>query len=331
MSLRFPAAIRSPYSEYTHTDTHHTDTDGTPVPFTEFPIDPVLLDVPCVVPHNGETPNGDEHAQNIHAVSMLSVFGSRHSLPHHCHPRRQQQYSHLGTSVHHFPLQQPPSVSEHHYPLFSAFSDIPPPPSLEEQQLQTTQLPPTPPLSYTQPKHSVAKRRRRKERVQKIVPDPECSFCQGDDQKNNKSGLAEPMVSCTLCGRSGHPSCIQIPQLADVIRTYSWRCPECKECEICKAKEDDVSRTRLPLNILLINVHSPRCCSATCATVVGTLTVSLPRSVVHHAGNGTAHSARRRPLQHPNSLQPQSLPNRVANPPQQLRLSLFNLTLLRST
>ncbi|CAE7121396.1 unnamed protein product [Rhizoctonia solani] len=37
----------------------------------------------------------------------------------------------------------------------------------------------------------------------------------------------------------GHPSCMEIPQLGQVIRSYPWRCQECKECEICNAKGDD--------------------------------------------------------------------------------------------
>ncbi|QRV75053.1 histone acetyltransferase SAS3 [Ceratobasidium sp. AG-Ba] len=125
------------------------------------------------------------------------------------------------------------------YPSFSSFSDIPPPPPLEEQhQLAVAHLPPTPPLSLVQHKPSGVKRARRKERPQKVVPERVCSFCEGNDQKN-KLDMPEQMVSCAVCGSSGHPSCAGIQGLDQVIRTYAWRCQECKECEVCKSKGDD--------------------------------------------------------------------------------------------
>ncbi|EUC64801.1 MYST-like histone acetyltransferase [Rhizoctonia solani AG-3 Rhs1AP] len=68
--------------------------------------------------------------------------------------------------------------------------------------------------------------------------DIECSFCQGNAQ-TNRHGVAEDMASCAHCGRSGHPSCMEIPQLNEVIHSYPWRCQECKECEICHDKGDD--------------------------------------------------------------------------------------------
>ncbi|KAG1773526.1 hypothetical protein EDD22DRAFT_207464 [Suillus occidentalis] len=47
------------------------------------------------------------------------------------------------------------------------------------------------------------------------------------------------MVTCEECGRSGHPSCLQLGAIADTIRSYSWKCTECKTCEICQEKGDD--------------------------------------------------------------------------------------------
>ncbi|KAG9104993.1 hypothetical protein FRC06_002914 [Ceratobasidium sp. 370] len=215
MSLPLPAAHSPLYSEYAVADTHCAGKNGTPVPVTDYiPIDPALLNGSEGILPTGVALHADEHTPDLYA------------------------YPHLEAPSHPFTLQQLPGVPEYQYSLFSTFSDIPPPPPLEEQQLQTPQFPPTPPLSYIQPKPTTAKRPRKRERVQKLVPEPECSFCQGDDQKN-KYGVAELMVSCASCGRSGHPTCIQIPQLADVIRKYEWRCQECKECEICKEKGDD--------------------------------------------------------------------------------------------
>ena len=39
----------------------------------------------------------------------------------------------------------------------------------------------------------------------------------------------------------GHPSCIHLDELGDIVRSYPWRCSECKICEICHEKGDDVS------------------------------------------------------------------------------------------
>lgn len=68
--------------------------------------------------------------------------------------------------------------------------------------------------------------------------EPECGFCQGNDAKN-KIGEPERMVSCDECGRSGHPSCMQLDEISENIHSYPWKCMECKNCEICQEKGDD--------------------------------------------------------------------------------------------
>ncbi|EMD34113.1 hypothetical protein CERSUDRAFT_141605, partial [Gelatoporia subvermispora B] len=47
------------------------------------------------------------------------------------------------------------------------------------------------------------------------------------------------MVSCAECGRSAHPTCLDLADIGDVMRSYDWKCMECKNCEICHSKEDD--------------------------------------------------------------------------------------------
>jgi hypothetical protein len=96
------------------------------------------------------------------------------------------------------------------------------------------------------------KKRPRKEEV--------CGFCDGDDTKN-KEGQPELMITCDECGRSGnarsiyqfehcadtllpgHPSCMKLTEMGDILRSYPWKCIECKNCEICGKKGDDVSLT----------------------------------------------------------------------------------------
>ncbi|KAF8591104.1 hypothetical protein K439DRAFT_1059479 [Ramaria rubella] len=65
--------------------------------------------------------------------------------------------------------------------------------------------------------------------------DEDCSFCQGNDG-SNKNQQPEEMVSCVACGRSGHPSCLGIEGIANVLRSYPWNCIECKICELCEKK-----------------------------------------------------------------------------------------------
>ncbi|KAI6094569.1 hypothetical protein EDD16DRAFT_1784082 [Pisolithus croceorrhizus] len=82
------------------------------------------------------------------------------------------------------------------------------------------------------PPPKLPKRRRKPRREE------ECGFCQGNDSKN-KLGEPESMVSCDECGRSGHPSCMELARVADMMRSYPWRCIECKICEVCQEKGDD--------------------------------------------------------------------------------------------
>ena len=35
---------------------------------------------------------------------------------------------------------------------------------------------------------------------------------------------------------------MQLEKLGDVVRSYAWKCIECKNCEVCQEKGDDVSR-----------------------------------------------------------------------------------------
>jgi hypothetical protein len=79
-----------------------------------------------------------------------------------------------------------------------------------------------------------------------VVPDPYCSFCTGT-KAANKLGRPENMVSCHLCGRSGHFSCLDMtsPDLISIVQSYAWTCIECKTCEECALKENEVSQQDL--------------------------------------------------------------------------------------
>ncbi|RXW24284.1 hypothetical protein EST38_g1587 [Candolleomyces aberdarensis] len=82
------------------------------------------------------------------------------------------------------------------------------------------------------PQPAKQKKKRRAKREE------ECGFCPGTDHRN-KYGQPEKMASCHECGRSGHPSCMELASMGDIIRSYDWLCIECKKCELCEQKGDD--------------------------------------------------------------------------------------------
>lgn len=74
----------------------------------------------------------------------------------------------------------------------------------------------------------------------KAAPSPYCDFCLGDSRENRKTNIPEDLVSCSDCGRSGHPTCLQFtPNMIISVRRYRWQCIECKYCSICGTSDND--------------------------------------------------------------------------------------------
>lgn len=72
------------------------------------------------------------------------------------------------------------------------------------------------------------------------MPNDYCDFCLGDSTLNQKTGQSEELVSCSDCGRSGHPTCLQFtPVMMAAVKTYRWQCIECKCCNVCGTSEND--------------------------------------------------------------------------------------------
>ncbi|KAK6298109.1 zinc finger protein ubi-d4 [Coregonus clupeaformis] len=72
------------------------------------------------------------------------------------------------------------------------------------------------------------------------LPNDYCDFCLGDSAHNQKTGQSEELVSCSDCGRSGHPSCLQFTDvMMAAVKTYRWQCIECKCCNVCGTSEND--------------------------------------------------------------------------------------------
>ncbi|KAL5018284.1 hypothetical protein ScPMuIL_004006 [Solemya velum] len=67
-----------------------------------------------------------------------------------------------------------------------------------------------------------------------------CDFCLGDKGDNKKTGQPEELVSCSDCGRSGHPSCLQFTaNMVISVKKYPWQCIECKSCGLCGTSDND--------------------------------------------------------------------------------------------
>jgi len=81
-----------------------------------------------------------------------------------------------------------------------------------------------------------------KNRVEREIalPSPYCDFCLGDQRENKKTNMPEELVSCSDCGRSGHPSCLQFTaNMIISVKRYRWQCIECKYCSICGTSDND--------------------------------------------------------------------------------------------
>lgn len=74
----------------------------------------------------------------------------------------------------------------------------------------------------------------------KAAPSPYCDFCLGNQRENKKTGIPEELISCSDCGRSGHPTCLQFTtNMIISVRKYRWQCIECKYCSICGTSDND--------------------------------------------------------------------------------------------
>ncbi|KIK10120.1 hypothetical protein K443DRAFT_81614 [Laccaria amethystina LaAM-08-1] len=76
------------------------------------------------------------------------------------------------------------------------------------------------------------------------------------------------MATCDECGRSGHPSCMELAEIGHVLISYPWKCIECKNCELCKEKGDDVSHVFVKMPTHSETLKRSGFCFVTVAIVV---------------------------------------------------------------
>ncbi|CAL8090490.1 unnamed protein product [Orchesella dallaii] len=202
------------------------------------------------------------------------MMHGHHPPPPHLVPQQQPPPHHVGGPPPHPYVGGPPPPPPHHAqqppphhqpPPPPQQQQQPPPPPPQQQQLHPT-MPPTSQSNSQQPPpgppgppppqntggppqqpppqnpeaNSNGERKGPDNMKPRVQASTYCDFCLGDANENKKSGEAEEMVSCSDCGRSGHPSCLQFTaNMIISVKKYRWQCIECKCCSICGTSDND--------------------------------------------------------------------------------------------
>lgn len=67
-----------------------------------------------------------------------------------------------------------------------------------------------------------------------------CDFCLGTADKNRRTRQSEELISCTSCGSSGHPTCLQFSENIMIsVKKYDWQCIDCKTCSHCDTADNE--------------------------------------------------------------------------------------------
>lgn len=135
----------------------------------------------------------------------------------------------------------PLNINEDSQPSLPGFTMLEPPPP------PMVPLPPTIPSTVASMGSNSADEDEERMRIirkpterAKAPPSPYCDFCLGDARENKKTNIPEELVSCSDCGRSGHPSCLQFtPNMNISVKRYRWQCIECKYCSMCGTSDND--------------------------------------------------------------------------------------------
>jgi zinc finger protein ubi-d4 len=151
-------------------------------------------------------------------------------------PSHEQQSRQMQMMSHHPQHPQPP------HPQQPPQQQQPPmPPQQQQQQSQQQQQPPQEQKLTDDIEDCIIPAVPTRHGVKgKHPPNPYCDFCLGNARENKKTGCEEDLVSCSDCGRSGHPSCLQFTaNMIISVKKYRWQCIECKYCSICGTSDND--------------------------------------------------------------------------------------------
>jgi len=101
-------------------------------------------------------------------------------------------------------------------------------------------LPPQPAFQPPPQQHTHHPQQQQQQQPQRAESSGYCDFCLGDSVQNKKTGAPEQLIACSICGRAGHPTCLQFTKNMMVsVRKYPWQCIECKSCTLCGTSEND--------------------------------------------------------------------------------------------
>lgn len=82
------------------------------------------------------------------------------------------------------------------------------------------------------------------------------------------------LLVVVILSEIGHPTCMDLGTVATLVRSYLWKCVECKTCEICQEKGDDVCAQSFSKFAFAYDFYERTVFSfATLATEVGIWTV----------------------------------------------------------
>ncbi|XP_053214482.1 zinc finger protein ubi-d4-like isoform X2 [Panonychus citri] len=136
------------------------------------------------------------------------------------------------------------SQSQHSVPTTSSASTSQPPSSRNTTTTETNEdnisTISTTTAAATTTKPTSNREKDKEKDKDKASPSKYCDFCLGDSDENKKTSSAEKMISCSDCGRSAHPTCLQFTsRMVLSIKKYRWQCIECKSCAVCGTSDND--------------------------------------------------------------------------------------------
>ncbi|XP_027194249.2 double PHD fingers d4 [Dermatophagoides pteronyssinus] len=188
---------------------------------------------------------------NMQPQNQQIIAGNHHHQPHlhHHHPHlhhsiQSSNTNHSTSSHHHHPhshlhhslnSQSPiPMIGTNHLPNNSSSTSSSPSVSATRGQINQSSD------DNLKDRKDNNKQKSTTSPTKRASPSNYCDFCLGDSNENKKTQEAEDLVSCSDCGRSAHPSCLQFtPTMILSVKKYRWQCIECKSCGICGTSDND--------------------------------------------------------------------------------------------